>query len=73
MAILLIDEKKMNALEEQSIQCPYCSEIITLLIDCSLAEQSYIEDCNVCCQPILIEVKIENGTHISVTAKRENE
>ena len=73
MVILLVGDQKMNALEEQSIQCPYCNEIITLLIDCSLAEQSYIEECNVCCQPILIEVKIENGAHISVTAKRENE
>jgi hypothetical protein len=36
--------------------CPYCGEPITLIIDCSAGDQSYIEDCEVCCRPIEISV-----------------
>lgn len=44
----------MNAggLHEQRISCPYCGELITLLLDLSVPEQALIEDCQVCCQPI---------------------
>lgn len=40
----------MNALEPRDIQCPYCGETIEVLIDCSVSEQRYIEDCQVCCR-----------------------
>ena len=46
----------MNHLPETDINCPYCGEIITLLIDDSQGEQQYIEDCQVCCRPINIRV-----------------
>ncbi|MCC1496578.1 CPXCG motif-containing cysteine-rich protein [Alcanivorax sp. 1008] len=36
--------------------CPYCGESIELLIDCSVSEQCYIEDCSVCCSPINVSV-----------------
>ena len=42
----------MNQLAEKSIGCPYCGEIIKVLIDPSDSAQQYIEDCQVCCQPI---------------------
>ncbi|MFK2932193.1 CPXCG motif-containing cysteine-rich protein [Dyella agri] len=32
------------------IDCPYCGEVIELLLDESVADQCYIEDCAVCCQ-----------------------
>ncbi len=35
--------------------CPYCGEQITLVVDCSVDHQVYVEDCEVCCKPILIE------------------
>lgn len=50
----------MNPLEERAIDCPHCGENFTILIDCTLAEQSYIEDCYVCCQPIQISVDVDN-------------
>ena len=50
---------KMNSLEEVEIYCPYCGEIIEILIDCSVAKQSYIEDCQVCCRPIDIDVIVD--------------
>ena len=63
---------KMNLLEEQQLSCPYCGECITVLIDCSLAEQSYIEDCQVCCQPIVLDVTINDENEISVIPGCEN-
>ena len=41
-------------LAEASIECPWCGERIDILIDTSAGDQTYIEDCQVCCQPIEI-------------------
>lgn len=42
----------MNILTDKSIGCPYCGEVIDVLIDSSDLGQQYIEDCQVCCKPI---------------------
>lgn len=63
----------MNRLDEQPISCPYCGEFITVLVDCSVAEQSYTEDCQVCCQPIILDITIEDESNITVMARREDE
>ena len=34
------------------VQCPYCGEPFTSVLDLSAGSTSYIEDCQVCCQPI---------------------
>ena len=39
---------------EHFFTCPYCWEEISFVIDLSAGEQSYIEDCEVCCRPIQI-------------------
>lgn len=49
---------RQDLLVEQ-VTCPYCGEYIDILVDPSIREQSYIEDCQVCCRPITINVKIE--------------
>lgn len=63
----------MDLLQSVSIQCPYCSETIELLIDCSVAEQEYTEDCEVCCRPMVITVSMEDGEVPTVEARREDE
>lgn len=37
---------------EHFFQCPYCWEEISFLLDTSIPEQTYVEDCEVCCNPI---------------------
>ena len=39
---------------EHFFQCPYCWEDISMLIDPSIAKQTYVEDCEVCCNPIQV-------------------
>ena len=63
----------MNLLEEHPISCPYCGESFTVLIDCSYPEQSYTEDCQVCCQPMILDVVVDEGDQVNVFARREDE
>ena len=45
---------------EHFFTCPYCWQAISMVLDPSLRSQEYIEDCEVCCKPILIRYVIEN-------------
>ncbi|MDH5485453.1 MAG: CPXCG motif-containing cysteine-rich protein [Gammaproteobacteria bacterium] len=63
----------MNELESKDIQCPYCGEIINVVIDCSVSQQSYIEDCQVCCRPINFDVLVDQETGISVSVSSDND
>lgn len=38
---------------EHFFQCPYCWEEISMILEVSIS-QTYIEDCEVCCNPIQI-------------------
>lgn len=46
---------------EYQFNCPYCWQEITFLLDTSESKQAYIEDCEVCCNPISIRFEIEDG------------
>lgn len=41
---------------EHFFQCPYCWEEISMILDTSTSE-SYIEDCETCCNPIEIKTQ----------------
>ncbi len=43
-----------KAMEEYTFRCPFCWETITMMVDLSVPEQDYIEDCEVCCNPLQI-------------------
>ncbi len=43
----------------RTIDCPYCGEVIELLIDDSVDHQTYVEDCSVCCRPINVDVVVD--------------
>ncbi|MEM5564152.1 CPXCG motif-containing cysteine-rich protein [Psychroserpens sp. AS72] len=47
-------------MQEYFFQCPYCWESISMLIDVSQTYQKYIEDCEICCNPIQLEISAEN-------------
>jgi hypothetical protein len=43
------------------VECPHCGETILLFLDLSIEEQSYIEDCSVCCQPMTVTYTAVDG------------
>jgi hypothetical protein len=61
----------MNLLQGHDVTCPHCWETINLTLDLSVAEQSYVEDCPVCCKPMVVtytavdgevsEINVESG------------
>ena len=63
----------MNILKQENIRCPYCGEMIEVLIDCSVKQQRYIEDCQVCCRPITISVDIDGNECAVTSVANENE
>ena len=60
-----------NKLEELDIQCPFCWETINVLIDCSVEAQEYIEDCQVCCRPIVFDVQVDDGGYSTVSVSND--
>jgi hypothetical protein len=63
----------MSLLEECSGYCPYCGEPISVLVDTSCAEQSYTEDCEVCCQPMIVNAWVDEAGSATVSLQREDE
>lgn len=54
---------------EQFLQCPYCLEEISVLIDPSIQRQQYIEDCEVCYNPIEVNSTVEQNDIVLFEAK----
>lgn len=61
----------MSLLETVNVICPYCGEQNELVIDTTVLQQEYIEDCFVCCRPIVITVAIEDDGGVSVAVRTE--
>ncbi|QIE59352.1 CPXCG motif-containing cysteine-rich protein [Rasiella rasia] len=53
---------------EHYFQCPYCWEEVSMLLDPSVS-QTYVEDCEVCCNPITISVEFVAGELTSFSAE----
>jgi len=56
-------------MEEHFFQCPYCWEDISMLVDYSVSNQNYIEDCEICCNPIQLDIVIKNNEITSFQAE----
>lgn len=63
----------MILLIEKQISCPYCGETIDILIDHSALEQKYIEDCQVCCRPIQMNIMQDEHNQVLVQVSHEDE
>ncbi|ASO04179.1 Cysteine-rich CPXCG [Arenibacter algicola] len=53
---------------EHFFQCPYCWEEISMLLDPSISRQTYVEDCEVCCNPISVTPVFDEGELIAFEA-----
>ena len=63
----------MPEVTEKNISCPYCGEQISILVDASVPEQRYVEDCQVCCRPIVLDVSVDTEGNVNLGARSENE
>jgi hypothetical protein len=54
---------------EHSFTCPYCGEEISMVLDLSVHRQTYVEDCEVCCNPIEISYTVQDDALASFEAK----
>jgi hypothetical protein len=65
----------MPLIETQTLEisCPYCGEMIEILVDPSEEHQSYIEDCSVCCRPMKMHVSMDEEGRAQVQANAEDE
>ncbi|MEA1915553.1 MAG: CPXCG motif-containing cysteine-rich protein [Campylobacterota bacterium] len=48
-------------MEEKHIQCPYCLQAISILLDTGIeGSSSIVDDCEVCCRPIEIDYTVRD-------------
>jgi hypothetical protein len=53
------------------VECPYCWEAYGTQVDLSGGSFTYVEDCQVCCQPIELECEVDQtGALVAVRARR---
>ena len=56
-----------TAATEAKVRCPHCGERQVIAVDPgSGANQSYVEDCGVCCQPWQVFVKYREDGRVRV-------
>jgi len=63
----------MTLLHSHAIHCPYCGQVIDIVVDSSIALQEYVEDCTVCCRPIVLRIHTDDDQNISIDTRTENE
>ena len=59
-----------------SVECPYCGEPLELWVDeTGGSSQKYVEDCQVCCQPMQVCVTVdgEQEEDCSVSVSRSDD
>ena len=60
----------MNYVVETEVACPYCGESFPLSIDTSQGDQTLVEDCTVCCQPMSVSAECEPGEVVALVIDR---
>jgi hypothetical protein len=54
-----------------TVECPYCGEAFETSADGSAGSCTYVEDCQVCCQPIEMELRLDgDGKLLELLARR---
>jgi transcription elongation factor Elf1 len=54
---------------EYTFPCPTCGEKISMVLDLTVSRHTYIEDCEVCCNPIEISYTVQDDALASFAAK----
>ena len=52
--------------------CPYCGEVVTVMIQMGNPSLQYHEDCEVCCQPLSVDIRRDQATQYDVMIRRSS-
>ena len=68
------DPGSMDPLPSRRVSCPYCGAHFDTFVDLSAGSQRYVEDCHVCCHPIVFELQVgADGALVGLVLHREDE
>ena len=57
-----------------TVGCPYCGESYETQVDLTGGSFEYVEDCQICCQAIALEVEVSaEGELMNVTSRQLND
>jgi hypothetical protein len=60
-----------DVIEWVTIGCPYCGEVFETQVDLSAGSATYVEDCQICCQPIEVGFELDgDGQLTALRAQR---
>ncbi|MEA3273974.1 MAG: CPXCG motif-containing cysteine-rich protein [Pseudomonadota bacterium] len=64
----------MELVETYHLTCPWCGSPTEVTIDRTAGSQELVEDCHVCCSPMLVSAQCDSltGALLAVSAVREN-
>lgn len=64
--------ERVRTEDEGRYACPSCGEEIVVPVDVPAGEeQEYVEDCPVCCTPIILRVRVDEDGSVSIAAEVE--
>jgi Cysteine-rich CPXCG len=55
------------------VHCPYCGEGFETSADASAGPCKYVEDCQVCCQPIEMELRVDDDGRFAELVTRRGD
>jgi hypothetical protein len=62
-----------GGMQFHSIECPYCGESFETPVDTSSGSARYVEDCQVCCQPIEFILEVDHAGVLQSLSTQRND
>jgi len=53
----------------ESIRCPFCGQWFEVAVDTTVASQSFVTDCEICCRPLEVVAQCEPGEILSLDVR----
>ena len=63
----------MDPSESAHVDCPYCGEPLEITVDTSVGQQEYVEDCQVCCKPVQVRIRVSADGQSRIDVRSEDE
>src|ERR1700729_638376 len=56
-----VDNGAPGGMQFHPVDCPYCGESFETPVDTSSGSARYVEDCQICCQPIEFDLEVDHA------------